>query len=595
MRKAVLLLLTLLALCVAFVATGLWVNALVLSIYGYRTPLKGTPTFNEDVTRPLASQVVMVVVDGLRYDTSFQMPYLNSLRLQGSYARVVATPPSNLQTAWTTLLTGASPEINDAPFFDREYELITPIAIDNIFTALHRAGFTAGIVGFHWWEKLVPQDLLYVKYFVDTQDDAADRQVVEHAATFLQEFQPHFLLVNLRQVDVAGQQYGASSEQYRQAALRCDEYIHTLAMNIRLEQSVLIILSSRGLLDSGGCGGDEPVVLNTPLVMIGQNVVSGDHGTIAQVDLAPTLAAILGTPMPSIAQGILRTEMLKMEPVDKAEKWLALAHQRYRLGNMYLYSIGQGLLSETAQGDMLVAASSLQVKNYASAANLASLSVEQTDLEMRRARRARLWKERTQRALPFVGCAVVPLWLVWRKRSWRVVWNLIAGALAAAGYHILFARQGNLYSFSDIPSGGFAALLQPSVKRALVCLAVGGLIIVWRTWHERERSAFAVMLSSYGYGLLQLYFVGLLLGACAVWNGLRFTWYVPNLTIAFAQIVTLMQAMSIAALSIPLPIPVLILQKGLLALSDWLVQWYQQRLSRRHSAGNEGPRDVRAT
>lgn len=583
MRKAVLLLLTLLLLSAVFIATGLWVNSLVLSIYGYRTPLKGTPTFNEDITRPLVSQAVMVIVDGLRYDASFQMPYLNSLRLQGGYARLTATPPSNLQTAWTTLLTGASPEINDAPFFDREHELITPIAIDNIFTALWRAGLTAGVVGFHWWEKLIPQDLLYVKYFVDAQDDAADRQVVEHALTFLREFQPHFLLVNLRQVDVVGQQYGASSDEYRQAALRCDEYIHTLATNMDLTQSVLIILSSRGLLDSGGYGGNEPVVLNTPLVIIGHGVASGNHGTIAQVDLAPTLAAILGLPMPSIAQGILRTEMLKMEPADKAEKWLALAHQKYRLGSMYLYTIGQGLLSKTAQDDMLVAASSLQVKNYASAANLASLSVEQTNLEMKRARRAHLWKERTQRALPFTFGAIVTLWLIWRKRSWRTVWNLIAAALAAAMYHILFLHQGNFYSFSHIPPGGFTALLQLSLKLAAVCLAAGGLIILWRTWHERERSAFAVTFSSYGYALLQLYFVGLMLGACTVWNGLRFTWYLPNLTIAYIQIITLMQAMCIAALSIPLPILILVLQKGLLALSDWLACRHQ---------GNGAPGDA---
>lgn len=576
MRKALLTLLSLLVLCAALVVAYLWVNTLVLSIYGYRTPLKGSLILNEDVTRPLTSQIVLVVIDGLRYDMSFQMPYLNSLRLQGGHARLVATPPTNLQTAWTTLLSGASPEINDASFFDRDYELITAVAMDNIFAALRRAGLTAGIVGFHWWEKLVPQDLLYVKYYVDTEDDAADREVVECALTFLREFRPHFLLVNLRQADVAGQQYGAHSDQYRDALMRCDEYVHMLATSMDLQQSVLIIVSSHGLLDSGGYGGDEPVVLNTPFVMVGQSVATGDHDTIAQIDLAPTLAALLGTPIPSMAQGILRAEMLKMEPVDKTEKWLALAHQRYRLGNIYLYSIRQGLLSETAQGDMLVAGSSLQVKNYTSAINLASLSVKQTDLEMLRARDARLWKERTQRALPFVLFTILPIWLIWRKRSWRTFWNLIAALLAAVLYHILFLRQGNAYSFSRIPAGGFAALLNPSLKRAGLCLAVGALIIIWRTWHERERSAFAVMLCSYGYTMLQLYFIGLLLGACTVWNGIRFTWHVPNLTIAYVQIVTLIQAMPVAALSVLLPIPVLILQRCLLALSDRLVQWRRQ-------------------
>nr|MBC7244772.1 alkaline phosphatase family protein [Chloroflexota bacterium] len=572
MRKAVLIVLSLLLLCAAGVASYKWINALVLSMHGYRSPLKGNLALNEDNTRPVTSQVVVVMVDGLNYNASFQMPYLNSLRLRGAHARMLGYSPSNLQTAWTTLLSGASPELNDAPLFDRSYEVITPIAVDHIFAVLRRAGLSAGIAGFYWWEKLVPPEFLYVKYYVDSEDDAGDRQVVERAITFLHEFHPNFLLVNLRQVDVAGLQYGANSDEYRQAMLRCDEYIHTLATNMNLQQSVLIILSSHGHLDEGGYGGNETIVLNTPFVIVGQNIVTGDRGVLSQTDLAPTVAALLGAPMPNIAQGLVRTEILKMELVDKAEKWLALAHQRYRLSSMYLYSIGQGLLSETVQGDMLVAYSSLQVKNYESAAQLASLSVKQADFEMMRARRARLWKERTKRAVPLAFFILLPLWLTWRKRSWRTVWIFLASLLAAALYHVLFLRQGNVYSFSRIPAEGLAGTLQPSLRRAALCLAIGGLIVVWRTWHERERSGFAVALSSYGYALLQLYFIGLLLGACTLWNGLYFTWYVPHLTIAYIQFVTLMQAMLIAVLSIALPIPVLILQKALLALTDRLTR-----------------------
>ncbi|MGQ9493786.1 MAG: alkaline phosphatase family protein [Anaerolineae bacterium] len=572
MRKALWIALSLIILCSAGLVAYKWTNVLFLSMHGYRTPLKGTPALNEDITHPLTSQVVLILVDGLRYDTSFQMPYLNTLRLQGAHSRLLADPPSNLQTTWTTLLSGARPEINDAPLFDRSYEVITPIVIDHIFTVLRRAGLTAGIAAFHWWEKLVPSELLYVKYYVDSEDDAADRQVVAQALTFLREFHPNFLLVNLRQIDVAGLQYGASSHEYRLAMLRCDEYIHTLAANMDLQQSVLIVLSSHGHLDQGGYGGNEAVVLNTPFVMVGQNVTPGNRGTLSQTDIAPTIAALLGAPMPNIAQGLVRTELLKMEPVDRAEKWLALAHQRFRLGSMYLYSIGRGLLSENVQGDMQVAYSSLQVKNYESAAQLASLSVRQADLEMARARRTRLWKERTQRAIPFALFILFPLWLTWRKRSWRTLWILFAALFATALYHVLFLHQGNAYSFSRIPAGGLAATLNPSLRRAAISLAIGGLIVVWRTWHERERSAFAVTLSSYGYALLQLYFIGLLLGACTLWNGLSFTWYLPNLTIAYVQFMTLMQSMLIAVMSILLPIPVVILQKALLAISDWLAQ-----------------------
>ena len=568
MRKAGSIVLSILVLFFVAAAAYRWVNALVNSIYGYRTPLKGTPPLTEVRSRPLTSQVVLVVVDGLRYDTSFQMPYVNSLRQQGAQARLVSRPPSNPQTAWTTLISGAGPETNGAPAFDRSYELIQPIAVDHLFAALNRAGFTGGIAGFHWWEKLVPPELLYTKYFVHTEGDAADRQVVDRALVFLNEFRPNFLLVHLGQVNVAGQQYGAASDEYQQAALRCDEYIRLLATNMNLKRSVLIIVSSHGHLDVGGHGGSEAVLLHTPFVMAGENVLAGNYGTLSQTDLAPTIAALLGTPVPSAAQGGMRLDMLKMDRADKAEKLVALASQRVRIGSIYLYSIGISGLSETAEGDALVARSSLRVKNYESAAELASLAVQQTDREMTEGRRSRLWKERRQRAAPAALAALVPLWITWRKRSRATAWSILAALLAAALYHGLFLRQGNVYSFSRIPAAGLAATLNPSLQRAALAMAAGALIIIWRTWREQERSIFAVIIRTYGYAALQLYFIGLVVGGCTWWNGLRLTWYLPDFTVAYVHFATLMQAMLIAAIAIPLPIVVVIVQRTLLAISD---------------------------
>ena len=151
MRKAVLIILTITLLCSVAAAAYTWVNALVNSIYGYRSPLKGNPPLTEQVNRRLTSQVVLVLIDGLRYDTSLQMPYLNTLRKQGAHARLLSQPPSTAQPAWTALISGTGPETNDAPLFDRDYEWIPPIAVDHLFAALNRAGVSTGIAGFHWW------------------------------------------------------------------------------------------------------------------------------------------------------------------------------------------------------------------------------------------------------------------------------------------------------------------------------------------------------------------------------------------------------------------------------------------------------------
>jgi len=568
MHKVAFIALIVLTLAGLAVASYIWVSRLVNSIYGYTSPLKGAPPLTEDSSRPLTSQVVLVVVDGLRYDASLQMPHLNALRKDGAHAALTLHSASSSQTAWTALISGASPEINGAPLFDAPYEGIRPITVDTLFTAINRAGLTGGIAGYYAWEKLVSQELLYTKYYAPRQDDTADRAVVDRALVFLKEFQPNFLLVHLVQINTAGQVYGAASSQYREAVLHTDELIHTVATNMNLSRSVLIVVSSYGQLDQGGHGGDEAVLLSTPFIMVGENVLTGDYKTIDQTDLAPTVAALLGTPTPNAAQGRARLDMLHTDRVEKAERLVAVASQRVRVGNIYLYSIGKGALSETAEGDMQVARSSLQVKNYQSAAELATLSIEQTDRETMQARRARIWKERSQRMSPFALAVLILLWALWHWRGWRAAWTLLAAIVAGAGYHALALQQGDIYSFSRIPAGGLGSTLNPSIVRASIALAGGALIIIWRTWRERERTILAVLWRIYAYAILLVYLIGLAVSACAVWNGLRFTWYLPNLKVAYIHFATLMQLMITAALAILLPIPAVALQRIVLAISD---------------------------
>ena len=588
MRQALLIVVIIAVLVLAAVNSYLWANGLVLSMHGYRSPVRDAPPLTEDLTSPLTEQVVLVLVDGLRYDTSLQMPYLNSLRQHGAQAALVASPPSATQTAWVTLISGAGPEVNDMPLVERTAELLEPVAVDHLFASVRRAGLSAGVAGFQWWEKLVPPGSLDLKYYENAEDDAADIRVVDRAVVFIEQFRPSFLLVNLRQMQRAGRVSGGDSAEYQQAALRSDDAIHRLAAAMDLQHSVLVVCSSHGHLaaagtgpeilrflgkavpvDAGGYGGDEEVVLTTPLVIAGASVTPGNYGTLEPTDVAPLIATLLGVPIPSAAQGRPPAHMLPMQIADKAEKLLALAKQHLRIGNIYLYSIGQGTLTQAVEGDLLVAQSSIAVKNYESAAELAALSAEQADREITAARRNRRQAERLARAPVVAAAVLVPLWLAWVRRSRRLAWNVLAALLAAGLYHALFVWQGGIYSFSRIPVSGLAATLDSSLRRAAFSLAVGGLLVALWMWHERQRSPLEVIRSSYVYSLAVLWWIGLPVAACTWWSGLRFNWYIPNLTQAFVQFAALEQGMLTAALAIVLPLPVLIVQRVLLVLSDW--------------------------
>jgi len=550
-------------LVLLIIAPGSYVWAMVLldSLYKYESPLKETLPPGQP-TQPLVQQVVMVVVDGLRYDTSLEMPYLNSLREAGASGVMVGISNPASLPAWTTLVSGAGLEINGAPLLDPEHvNDIQPMAVDHLFVQVKRAGFTSGLAGSNWWQKMVPEKFLYAQFFEG--ENATDERVVDTALRFIRNFQLHYLLIHLVEVDQAGREYGAASGEYRQAALRVDAHLRDIAQATNVQRHVLIVVSDYGHPEKGERDQYGQVVLTAPFVMVGPAVVPGDYGYIAPEDVAPTVAALLGAAVPSTAQGPIRFDMLRMDPVQRAEKQVAQAQQRVGLGQAYLRSvlstskgsIGAGTLSETAEGDALVATSSLQVKNYTSAYTLGGLAVQQIDQEMEQARAWRIQSERSQRRIGALVVILVPLLLVWWKRSKRLGILIFAALLTVAVYHLLFIREGNVYA-PNIPRP-VEPFLEESLRRVAIALAPGLVVTLLWLWYERERSLLGVAQSVYGFSFAVIYFLGLQ-AAVGYWlNGPTVTWYLPNLTLFFLHFSALVQAAMVAASSVFLPVVVL--------------------------------------
>lgn len=544
----------------------LWAMVLLDSLYKYQSPLQGQLPRGQP-TRPLVQQVVMVIVDGLRYDTSLEMPYLNSLREEGASAVMVDVPNPASQPTWTTLVSGAGPEINGAPFLDPEHiHEIRPIAVDHLFFEVKRAGFTSGLTGSNWWQKMVPDRFLYARFFVENED-AADEQVVDTALRFLKNFAPNYLLIHLNQVDHAGCEYGAASSEYHQAALRVDAHLRDIAQAVDVKRSVLVVVSDDGHLKRGEHGQA------VPFVMVGPDVVAGDYGQIAPEDVAPTVAALLGTAVPSAAQGHIRFDMLRMNEVQRAEKQVNQARQRVELGQAYLRSVWSpalgkaeelskgsmdaGPLSEKAKGDALVAASSLAIKNYTSAYTLGEFAVQQIDKEMEQVRARRIQGERAQRQIGTLAAILVPLLLllVWRGRSKRLGILIFAALLTVAIYHLLFIGEGNVYSPHILRS--VEPFLEESFRRVTVALTTGLAVTLLWLWYERERSLLDVTQSVYSFSFAVIYFLGVQI-AIGYWlNGPTVTWYLPDLTLFFLHFSALVQSSMVAAISVFLPVAVL--------------------------------------
>ena len=522
----------------------------------YKSPLEGALP-DAAASSPIVQQVVYVIVDGLRYDTSLDMPYLNYLREQGAYAVMHSKPPSYSQPSWTTLVTGAWPAINGSPPLNAEYEDIKPIQVDHIFAALRRAGMTSAIAGFNWWEKMVPQDLLSAGFYVEGEDDAADRAVMKESLEFLDSVRPNLLLVHLDQADYIAHRYGGESAEYRYASYRLDGMIKQIAEAIDFQDAVLIVVADHGHIRYGGHGGHDAVVLQHPFLMLGKGVVPGDLGDIDQTDVAPTIAALLGAAPPSATQGHILTDALEMTVEQRTEKLVSVAHQRIALGNLYLSGIGQGELSDVAPGDAAVAQSSIDVKNYESAAQLASYAIDQVDSEMELAAEKRLLSERSYRRIFSIVAILLPLYLVYSKRSVRVFFLSFAAIVSMIVYHIYFIRTGHVYSLSTIVA--LDPFLMDTLKGAAIGIAAGALIVIARLWWEKERDWLDIALSMFGFTFFALYLLGIQLAVGYFYNGLQIGWHLPDFFVGFMQLQGFVLWIIVAAIGLVLPLAALLL------------------------------------
>jgi len=339
----------LLGILICFMVIGgvyYWATSLMDSIYAYRSPLHASPPKAGDVLgTPNTRSLVIVLIDALRYDTSLKsdvMPFLNQLSSKGASAVMHSQPPSYSAPGYSVLLTGAWPDISDGPAMNLEYEDIPAFTQDNLFSAAYRAGLKAAISGFNWFEKLVPQQAVSASFYTAGEDQVADRQVVNAALPWLQSGEYPLVLIHLDQVDYAGHYEGGPIDpRWNAAATRADNLLKEIATTMDLSQDTLLVISDHGQIDVGGHGGQDPVVLVEPFVLVGKGAIAGNYGNVQMVDVAPTVAAILGMNIPASSQGHPQIAMFDFSLMQVNKIKAGLSMQQQQLATNYSAAINQ--------------------------------------------------------------------------------------------------------------------------------------------------------------------------------------------------------------------------------------------------------------
>lgn len=499
-------------------------TAMIDSLYAYRSPLDDNPP---QPTAPLGRttprKVVFVLIDGLRYDSAARsdlMSVLNGLRPAAAVAKMHSRPPSYSEPGYSTLLTGAWPALNGGPAVNLDYADIPTITQDTLFSAAHRAGLRTAVAGYFWFEKLLPQAAISDSFYTSGEDHSADRAVVDAALPWLEQ-DVSLLLIHIDQVDYAGHHEGGPhSPAGEDAARRADALLGEILAKIDLTQDALLVVSDHGHIPSGGHGGIERDVLTEPFLLTGKGVLRGDYGDVQMVDVAPTLAVLLGVNLPASAQGQPLTQLLALPQPVSAALPAAIAAQQTRLLEAYTQAINRPLSPSEMPTGTLVADFQARLHSV----------VEE-----------RLYLERGSRwaAVGFAALLVVGVITRFRRRA--LGWSFGGAALSLVLFHLRYAvLDGHPYSLSWVT--GQNDLLVYVALTAAISSFIGWLAAMLGQGAFKQAPTSA-MLTSLGFVLALLTLLALPFGVSFALNGLTITWILPEFLSYFIAFLTLLQAL----------------------------------------------------
>src|SRR5690606_28308498 len=113
----------------------------------------------------------------------------------------------------------------------------------------------------------------------------------------------------------AGHDYGGLSEEYLRVVEAADACLERLTAALDDGETTFVVTADHGHIDrrgAGGHGGSEPEVRRVPLVLEGRGTSHAQAIEAEQVDIAPTIAALLGLPLPANNQGRILFEALDL-------------------------------------------------------------------------------------------------------------------------------------------------------------------------------------------------------------------------------------------------------------------------------------------
>ncbi|WP_417849909.1 alkaline phosphatase family protein [Thalassoglobus sp.] len=263
------------------------------------------------------NRVLVIGIDGIRRDALLQAetPNLKSLIKQGAFSEnteILGERYSKNNTisgpGWSSFLTGVWADkhgVHDNSFEGRNYD-----EFPHFFSRVKEQFPKARTGSFVDWEpidKFIVRDADVRKVYPSQGADEyaqKDVEIAKDAVAFLEEDQPHVVMVYFGAVDETGHRYGfhPSVKQYMSAIETVDGHVGAVlkAMKSRTdydqENWLVIVSTDHGGVGTGhGDGHDKPEIRNTFLIVSGANSMTGQiEEQTYLVDLPVTALTHLG-------------------------------------------------------------------------------------------------------------------------------------------------------------------------------------------------------------------------------------------------------------------------------------------------------------
>jgi predicted AlkP superfamily pyrophosphatase or phosphodiesterase len=263
--------------------------------------------YNSGLVKAMSKKVILVVLDGLAYETAQQcMGFLQGLTEQGKATlyKMQCELPSMSRPLYEAILTGVAPA--DSGIVHNH--IIRNSDQQGVFSFARRAGLTTAAAAYHWFSELYnrsPYDAVRDRFTNDPeqliqhgifyhQDTYPDSHLYLDAEWLRRHHDPDFLLVHSMNIDDAGHRAGLDSAHYRNTTRHADTHLSVHLLQWLQAGYQILVTADHGMNNDKSHGGILPEEREVPLYVLGDSFSHDAAAAPRQLELCGTVCELLG-------------------------------------------------------------------------------------------------------------------------------------------------------------------------------------------------------------------------------------------------------------------------------------------------------------